>query len=485
MRLFFLALCILSIFAVGARAETTETEYYAIFMEGNKIGHVTQTRQIKDGIVTTAEDMTMTLARGNMTMTVGTIEKSIETTDGKPVGFEVVQNISGISSKTVGKITAKGKAQVTIEAMGMKQKKVVDYPTDAIMAEGMRILQLEKGLKKGTSYDAVVFSPSLLMTINASIAVGEKTDIDLFGRVVNLTKVSVSMNLPTGAINSTSYVDDNLRALKTLIPTMGMTLEMIACDKEFAYSTNSVVDFLDRLLLKSPVVLSDAKLKKSATYTLLPSKDAKLSIASGDSQIVKKLKDGRVTVEVKPVAMPKGVKFPYKGNAPKILDALKSTQYAQSDNEDVIKLARDAVGDSKDAAEAARKIESFVAGYITEKDLSVGYASAAEVAASRQGDCTEHAVLTAAMCKAVGIPAQVVFGIVYVDEFLGRKNIFGGHAWTQVYIGDKWICIDATRAPNGYGVGHIILATGSGDPGDFFGMVNTLGYFKIEKIVTK
>ena len=32
---------------------------------------------------------------------------------------------------------------------------------------------------------------------------------------------------------------------------------------------------------------------------------------------------------------------------------------------------------------------------------------------------------------------------------------------------------------------HIILATGSGDPADFFGMVNSLGYFKIARIDLK
>ena len=89
------------------------------------------------------------------------------------------------------------------------------------------------------------------------------------------------------------------------------------------------------------------------------------------------------------------------------------------------------------------------------------------------------------MCRAVGIPARVVFGLVYVDEFLDRKHVFGGHAWTEARIGDKWIGLDATRSPNGYGAGHIILGTGSGDPADFFGMVNTLGYFKIASVDLK
>ena len=41
-------------------------------------------------------------------------------------------------------------------------------------------------------------------------------------------------------------------------------------------------------------------------------------------------------------------------------------------------------------------------------------ATAAEVARSREGDCTEHAVLLAALARARGIPARVAMGLVYV-----------------------------------------------------------------------
>ena len=74
------------------------------------------------------------------------------------------------------------------------------------------------------------------------------------------------------------------------------------------------------------------------------------------------------------------------------------------------------------------------AKYINNKSLSVGYASAAEVVESRQGDCSEFAVLTAALCRAVGIPAQVAVGVAYVQDFMGLEG-FGGHAWAQAYVG--------------------------------------------------
>jgi transglutaminase-like putative cysteine protease len=129
-----------------------------------------------------------------------------------------------------------------------------------------------------------------------------------------------------------------------------------------------------------------------------------------------------------------------------------------------------------------------VANYIDNKSLSVGYASAAEVAVSRQGDCSEFAVLTAAMCRAVGIPAQVVVGVAYVEAFSGLQDGFGPHAWAQAYVGGKWVGLDSafkSSGLGGYDAGHIALAIGNGDPADFFALVNTIGQFKIEKVIVK
>jgi transglutaminase-like putative cysteine protease len=125
--------------------------------------------------------------------------------------------------------------------------------------------------------------------------------------------------------------------------------------------------------------------------------------------------------------------MPYTGSDKKALDALKPTRFVQSDNEKIKSLSKKAVGNSTDAAEAASKIEDFVSKHIQNRGLSVGYASAVEVADSKQGDCTEFAVLTAALCRAAGIPAQVVVGIAYVNEWMNIKSSFGRTPGPSLY----------------------------------------------------
>lgn len=463
--------------------DSGDVEYYAVLMEGQKIGHAANVRSTDSGIVTTTEILSMVIGRGAISIPVSTTETSIETSDGKPIGFEYAEDLGGMGGKKItGRLNEQGRLDITTLDLGIEQKRVIDWPTGAVMAEGLRLLELDKGLTEGVTYQARLFSPALLSAVDADVRIGPTTNIDLFGRVLPLTEVGVSMNMQGMIFTSTSYVDSELQAQKTVMPMMGMNLELIACDKAFALSDNDIVDFLEKLLIPSPVELKDLGSTESITYHLAPAGGKNLSIPSTDNQTVQMTKDGKVLVTVRPASVPSGSKLPYRGKDEEVLDALKPARYLQTGDKKIVSLANKAVGNTKNTAEAVRKIENFVSEYITEKNLSVGYASAAEVAANRQGDCTEHAVLTAAMCRAAGIGARVVSGIVYIADFAGRKNVFGGHAWVEAYVGGKWIGLDATRTPNGFGPGHITMAMGNGDPSDFFAMANMLGYFKIEKI---
>jgi hypothetical protein len=328
-----------------------------------------------------------------------------------------------------------------------------------------------------------------MQAVDTEMTIGPEQNVDLLGRVVTLREVVTTLNMPgAGEIVSTGYVDPDLKMQKSIMPIAGMQVEMVACAREFALGQNDVLELIDRMFLASPEPLKNLSSAKSITYHLSPVKEgSNFTIPSNDNQKAQRLDNGKTILKIEPLASPEGVKFPYKGSDAAILEAMESTRYLQSDNEQVIDLARRAVGRTKDAAEAARKIEAFVSQHIENRSLSVGYASAAEVAASRQGDCSEFAVLTAAMCRAVGIPAQVVAGVAYVDDFLGNRG-FGGHAWTQVYIGGKWIGLDASfrgAGRGGYDAGHIALAAGNGEPGDLFNLAPTLGQFKIDKVTVE
>jgi len=75
-------------------------------------------------------------------------------------------------------------------------------------------------------------------------------------------------------------------------------------------------------------------------------------------------------------------------------------------------------------------------------DFSRGFGSASQTAQDGVGDCTERAVLLAAMLRAREIPSKVVAGLVYqeVDE----KPRMAYHMWTLAWVNESWISLDAT-----------------------------------------
>lgn len=145
----------------------------------------------------------------------------------------------------------------------------------------------------------------------------------------------------------------------------------------------------------------------------------------------------------------------------------------QSDNPKIVALVREAVGDEKDPWQKALALERFVHGYVRAKNFSTAFASAAEVADTREGDCTEHAVLLAAVCRAAGIPARVAIGLVY------HEGKFYYHMWDEVWVDQRWIGLDATLSRGGVGAAHLKLAhsdlKGSSAFAAFLPVVNVLG----------
>jgi len=471
------------------KVQESETEYFAVFMEGKKAGYAMNERTVSDGKVTTITEVSLTINRAGIPLTVNMTSESVETAEGRPISFKSVQDLGLMKMEVSGTMQPDGKVALVNNSLGSQQKSVIDWPEGALMAEGMRLLQEAKGLKEGTEYSYSVFEPSVGTALTAKTIVGKTKPVDLLGRIVDLTEITNVLSMPgMGEISTKSYIDDDFKLQKDIMPIMNINIEMVACAKEFALGKNDVVELIGKMFIDSPVPLKNLDSVESITYYLSPLAGAKMTIPPNDNQQVRKAADGKVIMTVKPIVAPAGVKFPYQGNDKAALEALKSTQFVQSDHEEIVELARQAIGKARDAAEAVDKIEAFVADYVEDKNLSVGYASAVEVARSKQGDCTEHAVLTAALCRAVGIPAQIVTGLAYVSEWRAMQSGFGGHAWNQVYIGGKWIGLDAAfrgTGRGGYDAGHIALAAGNGDPGDFFSLVTTMGQFEFEKVEVK
>jgi transglutaminase-like putative cysteine protease len=126
----------------------------------------------------------------------------------------------------------------------------------------------------------------------------------------------------------------------------------------------------------------------------------------------------------------------------------------QSDDARIVAMAAEAAAEMSDTVELARRLEAYVHDKIENKSFALGFASAAEVAENLEGDCTEHAVLLAALCRARAIPARVAIGLVHLPTASG----FAFHMWTEVWTGDRWLSLDATAGRGGTGAGYLKMS---------------------------
>lgn len=466
----------------GDTGEKTETSWLALLINGQKSGYLKATRTVSKDRVVTSVTTSMEMKRGPAVTRMLTVSTMTETRDGKPLKVVEQTEGPGMSRTVTGVITPDGRLRLTTESGGSVSSKEVDWVEGALMAEGQRLESLRYGLKEGVEYTSTYFDPDLLLPLEVHVKVGERETVDLMGRVVEGTRVTLTMNVLGSRREIAMWVDDRMNTLKTDSMLMGMRIEMLDCTEQYALSDNDPQELIRATFVKSPRALSPKERQKPLTYTLRRTAGSMPLhiISTGEQTVIPREDAVAVTVSLPGPKTTATSAKPYRGDDPEILAALQPNEWIQSDAAEIRELAKTAVSGAADPRTAAASIERFVSQYIEIKSLSVGYASALEVAKSRQGDCTEHAVLAAALCRAAGIPAQIVSGLLYVDAFGEARHMFGGHAWTRIYVDGEWVSLDA--AVGAFDTGHLALSVSNGNPTDFFHIIDIIGDLEIVSI---
>lgn len=111
-----------------------------------------------------------------------------------------------------------------------------------------------------------------------------------------------------------------------------------------------------------------------------------------------------------------------------------------------------------------------------------GWEPASLTARSLRGDCTEHAVLTAALARSLGIPARVVVGLVILRP--GERYAAVGHAWAELRDGDLWTIADAALGPLAERARYVALGLLEDEgPGFLLPLVGTLSAWASRVVV--
>lgn len=453
--------------------------WFVMKMGGDKAGHMHVTlKQVGDQIISTSQ-MNLAVKRGNAELKIEQSSRFVETLDFEPISTQNTMKLATMSQQQ--KLEFKDdKWLLTSTVAGQSSTQQIDPPAEDWLTPGALHKHMQAAIERGEDRISV-------RTLDLSVGVkpvqiqmkrGETADIEVFGRTVPATLWTMTMDtLPGVAIEQWS--DAQGQPVRQVMPLMpGMEIEMLLADKQLATAEFDAPEMLSASLITPDKPIENPRKLKRAVFELV-AEDLKKNI--GDTvpnagyQTTEWIDDNtlRITIDLDKPTFPERFE---------VSDAtLSATSMLNFEEEVIQKLIRETIdlGMIQELAKkptlrfayeaernAAKKLRDFVRDHIETKDLSVGFASASETARTKQGDCTEHACLLAAMLRGAGIPSRTVTGLVYADQFAGREGVFGFHMWTQAWLADggeqhRWVDLDAALpgAVNGLDATHIALST--------------------------
>jgi protein-glutamine gamma-glutamyltransferase len=155
----------------------------------------------------------------------------------------------------------------------------------------------------------------------------------------------------------------------------------------------------------------------------------------------------------------------------------ETNAYAIADPK-VMAMAKKAIGDAKTPEEKVKRIVAFVHDFIVPTGMA-SLPNIHDLLEHKKGDCKSYALLTTTLCRAAGVPARDVAGLLYMGD---DAKAFGGHAWNEVVLNGMWVPIDATLNQTELDAGHISF----GDDRQASGaMLRSLGKLRFKVVEAK
>ena len=463
--------------AAPATSEQSSTRWFVVSVEGKKIGYQRQVIESSASRVRQTDTLDIVIDRGGEKASLYTETMTEETSAGRPLSFAVRYRASSQETLTQGTVLADRTIQIVETVNGVaRPMRALKLQSDALFPNAQVNKLRASGLKPGTTISFVAFDPSVMLSFPVQTKVLSRQQTDTFDGSKSLLKVEQIMHLPNTDVPSSALVDAdfNLYSVDTAIG--GLNMRISASTRAVALAPNESSNFFLEQFAKAPRALSSAEEAGALHYRIrLKTKTATLAPQT-DEQRVSASSEGFDVV----ICARCGTAAASEKTSEILAAARKPTAWLQSDDAEIKQAALQQIKGKTGALAQMEALQEFVAARISDSNLTTAYASAKEAFVSKTGDCTEHALLLAAMGRAVGIPTRVVGGLAYAPTYLGQKDIFVPHAWMQAFIGDRWQSFDA--ALGRFDSGHIALAITDGDPSSAFVGATLLGNVAIEAI---
>ncbi|WP_036115187.1 MULTISPECIES: transglutaminase-like domain-containing protein [Luteibacter] len=471
MRRLFVALAALSSLT-SVYAQDSKT-WMSVMLDGRKVGKLVTERSVAGDTVTTRQTIDLRVTRGTTPLITHNDAAATETLAGKPLAFHASKTGSSDENTVDGEVRPDGTFQVTTRVGADSHVGLLAWTPGAVLSEGQRLAIVAGGFKAGSHYELKTFDAMKQEVATVDVEVVGDEMIDLPSGTERLHHLRQRLAGTTGKQGLDMWVNDHGEVRRGISPLLGFRMEVAACDEACASAPDQNIDVLRSAMLQSPRIIPNGAQNQSMTYRFHLRDDLPAPFVTTDEQQVRKLSESDYEVTVGHSQR----HTDEQGPAP---EDTASNPWVQSDAPEVIAMAKEAVGSASNDLNRMRRLRSFLTSYIDQTGLEVGYASALETIQTRHGDCTEHAVLLAALARSQGIPTRIVTGLVYAQRFAGASRVFVPHTWVQSWIDGRWVSFDSAQAR--FDSTHIAMGVGSGDPWRFFAAMASLGRIQVDTV---
>ena len=447
----------------GVHTDHVERETWdVIFAGGTKVGAIsTRIRPVEENGHTRHEitsHLKLVLQRFGESTEQNLVLTSLETPAGSLQHFECRIPTGGGETVTQGEVE-KDQLNVVTTSSGRPQSQQFSWPAAGGGFSALDISLRSAPLKPGEHrvlYSIIPVPPSVV-PVELQLTAADWELVPLLDTEKRLLRVELQTQLPDGnRLPSTLWIDEQGEILKQFETSMRWetfrtTRELAEAPIEtqgYDLGSNLVVS-IDRpwpAPHESRRVVYRVRLRDREPADVFPD-------SMGQSVEARGAHEAEVTV----TALRPDHSSPSPNASPPTPADLAANSLVQTEDAKVLELAAGVSADNLEPWALAVALEQLVHARIEKKNYSAAFDSAADVARTLQGDCTEHAVLLTAVCRARKIPTRVAVGLVYYPAEQG----FAYHMWNEVWIRDRWIPLDSTQGRGGISAAYLKLAQSS------------------------
>jgi transglutaminase-like putative cysteine protease len=443
------------------------TVWDVIYMNRQPVGHQSLTLRsltVRDQLLHDAEATTVLNVQRFGQSTRETMQlASRESPDGQVVSIEATMQSGNGVIRILGRRTG-NELRLQTHAGGQVQSWALSLPPHCGGYFAVEWSLRANPMRPGEQRQLQAVLPVLNQIAQIRLTAGEHETVELLDETRNLLRIDQQLHLPDGnRIDVVAWTTEDGEVLKSEVASLQQVTYRVEREQALASTEQARFDLgkFSTVRLAEPLLVTNATRQIRYLVTLNGDDPTKFFLNRPDQLVVSR--DGR-SAEVTVQSLRPGQDRP-AGAEDQVQDADREpSTMIQSDDRLVRDLAARIQASGSDAWSKAVATERFVFENLTAKNLSTAFATAAEVAKSREGDCTEHAVLTAALCRAQAIPARVLIGLVYAPEQQG----FAFHMWNEVWVEDGWFPLDATVGRGGTGPTYLIVGRSNLATGDAF-----------------